>query len=617
MPPSKKELRKISKALRRSEGGSNVSTVSSRLTLPKGTEDGTAISVDASAESNADQPRVIESRKSSVARSLSETFADLAIQRPPVSLIKQEQTSNNVATIRPSAPRHSLLGSDPFFDNNGQTAPEGSGALGKLNKLLNDSRAVIREKQTAVSASSTPRSNTSMKELVSQGSLQTPRKDWLKPAETLAQSPYATHRKFLSIEEFPPLPSSKSESPQEERQSSPELPTTSDDLHDESSHTPGESADTPSTPLELHDVWTESPQKEHQPSPGPQSIFDDLRDQSRYSPGESADPPSTPIELRDVQPGTHFPLSLDGTHDRKSISSLGSGYLADIDGGSSAKQLVEGQSQDHGIDLSSFASFKAAARPAMKHTDLSPLKLPPTCFTRGPKQVANAEPVSEAPPKGTTFIESPQPFRAAFAPEDLPMASLLAAGVLNRRSTGHGPGPPSGIDPRIEHPRFMSPEPCVSGKSIFGSRWKHGKISRFFPKITEPLGRECDPIVPPTRLSPRTRMLQIKMSERYKASLYQSRLESCEGVSHPDWTQDARGREESRPNLYRWPNPPHWMQAARGHMKEVPKPEKDDRYTKMMSDYTQRFYGSNLDQARDLHHIQRPKQALDLGGLLP
>ncbi|KAI4158890.1 MAG: hypothetical protein L6R39_000449 [Caloplaca ligustica] len=558
MPLSKKEQRKVSRALRRSEGGNNVSSRSSSFTPTQDIRSSIAGPIDASTEDDALQPRETEAREPITARSLSETFANLAVRQPPIARKTQVCTWNDGATVRLAARCHLCPGGqcpDPFLDCSEQKPfKEGSGNS-KRQKTEVDSRDVPQKQQdwgTDCKLFAT------LTEIINQTPRQTPRDKSQTPEATQAQS---THRTLLLTEGFPSLPTSKPGTPQEDRRASPD----------------------------------------------PQSGSDGVNDQRTPSPSKSEVTPATPIELHRVPSGTYLPNSFDGTKDCRLDNWLVSDGHAGIDYAPRTEHW-------DGKSPSIFASFRAAARPIAKHTDLPPLEIPDYMNSRKPKVSHSFDVASEAQSEGTSLIEYSTSVDATSTGMSRSLPSIDAFGLPNPSSSGHVPGPPWGFRARAEHPWFNSPGRYVPDQNIFGSRGKYGSIPSVFDNLPKPLGCQSDLLTLPTSLPPRRGMPQSASMHPYEQSLYESRLESGRRMAHPDWTRDARGRglEGGQKS-----GNPDRTEHGRPRVGIRQKTAQEDRYTRLINRYTQRFYGTKLDAARDLHHVVRPKKASDLGGLLP
>ncbi|KAL8962792.1 MAG: hypothetical protein Q9193_000858 [Seirophora villosa] len=199
MPLSRRELRKIEKALRRTQYERPIRASSDSFSPAKGRGQGrTGIAASASADTTDGQLKRTESVRSKTARSLTETFASLAVQRPSPAPEIDRSSVDNAGTVRSVALHRSLLGSpcsDPFVDSSEQTTP-GKGAI--IAKLATTGTC------------------------------------------------------------FSPVPTSKPGSPQDEYGSFPCYQSTSDDLCDKSMPSPGRSDVTPSTPVEFHDAQPQS-----------------------------------------------------------------------------------------------------------------------------------------------------------------------------------------------------------------------------------------------------------------------------------------------------------------------------------------------------------------------
>ncbi|KAI4131838.1 MAG: hypothetical protein LQ338_001028 [Usnochroma carphineum] len=545
MPLSKKEQRKVSRALGRSESGSYIQSRSSSFSPAQDLGESITVSIDASAEDTTSRLENAEARKSSTARCLSDTFASLAVQRLPAACRREEHVSNDGATVRPKAPYHLLLDGrcpDPFLDSNEQTASGAGGGISKLDDTQDDSGGATHRRQRDAGTGSASRLLADLKDDINQTwqiRLPVSQEESLKSAKSSAQSAPASHRRLVSTEDFPPLPTSKPGSPQEVRQTSPEYQSASDDVDEQGMRSPEKSDVNPLTPIEIHDI-----------------------------------------------PQTYFPESFDGTKDHRSDSSPSSSDLVVID--SPARRERWNRNSP-----STFASFKDAARPASTLPVLPPLRIPDAIRSQEPEASEHNDTASEVQSQGTTLVEYHQPDDAALTDMGQSLRSMIAARILNQSSIGYAPGHPWGFHPRNEHPWFNSPEHCVPNRYTFDARGAYGSIPSVYNNLSASFGRQHGSIALPTSLPPRRGQPTLQLTNRYELSFYETSLQRCRRMRYPDWAQDARGRVG------------------------IPKPKKVAVRTKMMNEYTRRFYGGDLDAARDLHRVGRPKREFDLGGLLP
>ncbi|KAL8763109.1 MAG: hypothetical protein Q9184_001002 [Pyrenodesmia sp. 2 TL-2023] len=581
MPPSKKEKRKMAKANRRAKGESQVLSRCSSLPLAQDIVDDSLISLSASAERDGRQLGGYGAGggKPCTARSLNDIFANLAAHQLPATRKEKVHASIHSATFPRTASLPLFLSdrdSDPFTDSDLHRALERVGAISKIHEIREDSSATtIHEKRTKASTDPTPRSIASLKEITRQIHLQTPRRDCPEPEESLDGSASVSHPRVESNEEFPPFFKSKINTPQTKLQPTPNRLSGSDD------------SDQQGVPC---------------------------RETSDFT-------PSRPIEPHNMQSSNDFFESFDGCRDPQSHSSPQSSRLSDIDTGSRREHLSNGKPHPQAMDLSSFASFKAAAIPVRKIPGVPAPKTPPPIVTRVPEAAfkfdarpvtsnphprplqtlfpdavpvpgaginVDVESVSESPdspplPLGTTSVTM-RVQEVAIDTDARPVTKGPDTPLLKASSIGHSPASvtPSQATTLVESPR-MNDVPSVSTGTLMAKAFAARVWNR--SRLVHAPGR-------PHSFGPTS-------TDRYQQDLYELQLKHFRRRQHPDWTQDARGRVITP--LQAHPRPieaRHEIQEQGKHAHHISL--MSEEHTKLMSQYTQCFYGSDLDGARKL-----------------
>ncbi|KAL8975632.1 MAG: hypothetical protein Q9197_000107 [Variospora fuerteventurae] len=526
MPPSKRERRKISKALRRSEGRSIISIPSSSFSPAKGTGQARKGGVTASADPTVGQGQLKHtgSRNSSTARSLSETFASLAVQRPPPAPETNESPLDNAATVPSVAPYRSLFGGpcpDPFVNSSEQTAPE------------KDDMDQMPPHQSLDSGQ--------------------------RATENSPQS-MSVHRRVL--------PTSKTGSPQDRRSSSPNR----------------------------------------------QSAFDDLYDTSPYTSDVSS---SAPDDF------TSLAQSMDGIMEDLSAVSLASGDVGD--------NIIRVTIPYARSEASSSPTpSKSSIRPPVEHTGLPPYKLPATAQTLNQDAPCRTEAESDSLSQGTTLIDRgyfddvasanevripgtnriqlPQLHRTFAAMGGRPLPSVPAAGVVQHNFINHRPDLPLSFDTRSNHYWFDKPARL---SSAFG---QHSNTSLRAPH-NRYHNRQPDPVFLPRSYLAHRELPLTNRTDRYDLSRHETHWETQRRMRHPDWAQDARAHNRSLASIHPALRYAAREQDVRGYIMGIPKPARSDASIRMMSEYTQRFYGCSLDAARDLRPTATAPGLVDVSNI--
>lgn len=706
MPPSKKEKRRMAKALRCTGDASHILTRCSSLPSAKDTADDSLISLTASAQHGVTQSNGNDTevgKPSTARRSLSETFASLAARQPP-AVSKKVYAFIHIATLRPTASFPLLLsggGSDPFIDSNVRTGTDSTlksiasleeharqtdsqtwqRGCPKTGEWLDDSPSVSypridsNEKPTLLPTSTTDTSEEEvqptpkrrlaedlrreheLRDSAKETHLQTSQTGCPKTGENLDESPSASHPRIDSTDEFPFLPTSKTNTPQTGLGSTSSWPSGSDDPDQQVVPRRETSGTTTSRTIGLHDV------------------------QSGIDPFES----------------------LDGCREPQSDSCSRSSQLGGSASGSRRKNLSRGKPHSLAIDLSSFASFKAAAiKPIQKRADVPVRKTPPLISTQVPEAASNADarqvtsrpyspPVETPPPDSVVVLEAaidvneetasrghgspslslrkspvsvrvqevatdvdsrpvtssphwqslrPLPPDAArvseaattihedttrksrdsppLCPETPPISLLIQEVAINVDASAVPGGPdtpprrafststslssvsaaPSQSTTLVESPRIRDMPSTGTGQSMF-SALTAGMWSR------SPPGHDPDP----------SHWYNLTLEGRCQWIVYEPHLEHCRMKSHPTWTQDARGPQITQ--LGSCPKPIHAGQEIsqwRGydlHIRLM-----SEKHTILMSQYTQRFYGRDLDAARDIPRLRKSGEARPTAAVL-
>ncbi|KAL8656489.1 MAG: hypothetical protein Q9210_000204 [Variospora velana] len=482
MPPSKRGRRKMSKALRRSEGGSIISITSSSFSPAK----------------------------------------------------TEESALDNAATVCSVAPYRSLFGGpcpDPFVNSSEQTAPE------------KDDMDQMRPQQSLDSGQT--------------------------PTKTSPQS-MSIHRRVLhGSSKFFPVRTSK----------------------------PG------------------SPQDGHSSSPNRQPAFDDLCDTSPHMSDVTS---FAPDDFYDARPGTSFAQSMDGTREDLSAVSLASGYLGGTDHGSDTDIRRVIIAYDRSKALSSPTPSKSRIRLRMKQTELPPYKIPATVHTLNPDAPCRTEAESDSLSQGTTLIDRgyfddvasanevripgtnlirlPQLRHTFTANRGRPLPSVPAAGVVQHNSINHPPDLPLPFDTPSNHYWFDKP-----------ARLSSAFDQHYNPSLRAPHDRyhdrQPDPVFLPRSFLAHRELPLTNRTDRYDLSRHETHWETQRRMRHPDWAQDARAHNRSLASIHPALRYAAQEQDARGYIMGIPKPARSDASIRMMSEYTQRFYGCSLDAARDLRRV--------------
>ncbi|KAL9031161.1 MAG: hypothetical protein Q9196_000799 [Gyalolechia fulgens] len=549
MPHSRKELRKISKALRRSECGSNLSTRSSSFSPAKDSKHSIMPLVSASAEDDAYQFKLSEKWQHSIARSLGEAFANAVVQKRSIASDRGERISNGAATVASTKPRHRLLDdrtSDPFVDGDRLLTLEGKGAISKLESTPAHSEASVEDDLDKVSASSTFSSQTSVKDMANQ--CQPPvSKFWRSAsANSSAHSPNAFLERLRSSKPSPTLPTNGSR--------------------------PGKGG--------------------QEPLPEQQAILLGIHSPHLCLQTNPKDVPSASIDLPDVRSETYPLESLGGTKERPSRIMLIDDDSKDIDQGSRTKRWIEQAKQHGSSDPYAVTPLNFAAKSTAKPIGLPPRPVRCTTSTIEVEGSDNIVAASEVQSKATTPPEQPRPMDGVLADMGRLLTGPSVFGGMSQTLIGHPRGPPWGYHPRDRYPCFNNPAPDPTPRERIACDRMQDTTPAVYHDFAGPQRRQHDPITVPMRLAQRRGLMPPNPAHRYEPAFFETPTEASRRLRYPDWTQDARGRVG---------------------IATLPK---EDERSRLMNVYTRRFYGGQLDAARDLHHVERSKKVLDLGGLL-
>ncbi|KAL8943141.1 MAG: hypothetical protein Q9216_001271 [Gyalolechia sp. 2 TL-2023] len=502
MPHSRKELRKISKALRRSECGSNISTRSSSFSPAKDTNDNVKPSVTASAEDGASRFQRPRSREHSTARSLSEAFPDAAIQKQSTANEKGEHISDGMATFAPATPRHRLPDDehpDQILHGDRLVTLEGEAAISKLESTSDHSDALVDDNLDKASASSASSSHMSVKDIANQSQPEISEFWRSISANSSAQPPNSFLERLRSSKTSLTLPTYGAEKGEGSQDSWPEQQA---------------------IPLDVH-----NPLVFGRPSPNNVS--------------------STPTKLRGIRTEMTPLESLDGTEERPSQSMLVNKASTRIDQGSRTEDWIEQTQQHSPVDSYAFAPFKLATKLTSRPQDPASRMLPSVTGTTKVASSDDIEAASELQSEATTLLEQLRPIDRLLADMGRRLTNPSDFGSMNQNLVRHPQAPPQGYQPRYQHPLwFNSLSPYESITERFTRDRMPGTIPWLYHDISGPHRRQHDPITVPISLPQRRGLPPPNPTHRYQPAFLETATEVCRGLRYPDWTRDARGRLE-------------------------------------------------------------------------
>ncbi|KAL8721095.1 MAG: hypothetical protein Q9225_002167, partial [Loekoesia sp. 1 TL-2023] len=500
MPPSKKELRKISKALRRSECGSNISTRSSSFSLAKDNEGSITVSATASAKAQASKLTVHRGRQSGTVRSLSEASANFVMQSKPISSKTEQRVSDDAATAAPVASFRPLLGGqcpDPFLDTKGHPTSGEDGAVSKLDGSSDHSAALVEDDLDEAGISTTSPSDTRVKSITSRRQRHIPPYWHSQSAKTLVQPPNALVKRLLSIRDRPKLPISN-----------------------------------PRSPEAVGELLLER-----------QPISDGNQSSHTHLQAKPFNVPPASLEFQHGRSRAYLLESLGESRGQHSQSMLANDDSVDIDHALRTRRWIEQTPHNDSIEQPTLIPSESTTRPALEPTELPSLKISAAVDTNKAKTSNSIDTASGVQSQATTLLTSAGTRHALLSGMDRPLVGPLNFGGLSQ-SFKHPQGPPWGYHPRNQYPWFNSPAPYVSTLNTFGFDWKQGTTPGVFHNSSGPQRRQHDPITVPMSLQQRRGLSPSDPTHRYEPGFYETSLDACRRLKDPDWTQDARGRVE-------------------------------------------------------------------------
>lgn len=303
--------------------------------------------------------------------------------------------------------------------------------------------------------------------------------------------------------------------------------------------------------------------------------------------------PYTPTEHPDVQSGIRLLGSLDGTNERPSKHLLVNDDSKDTDQGLRIKRWVE-QTPSHGSEEEhAYVSERLAARSRGFGSGPTPPILPSIAGTTKVGAPDCLDTLSEVQSETTTLLNDLRPTDEFLTDWGRPMAEPPGFERMSHNSLIRSHEPPWGYHRRIQYYRLNSQVPDRLGRDPTFLGQMQPSRPAVYPDIIGPQRRQHNPITVPMTILQRPGKLPSSSAHRHGPACYGTYTEIPCTLRYPDWTQDARRRLE------------------------IPKPPKEDERISMMNAYTRKYYGCQLDAARRLDHVERPKKEFDLGGLLP
>ncbi|KAL8842670.1 MAG: hypothetical protein Q9170_000445 [Blastenia crenularia] len=536
MALSKKELRKISKTLRRSGCRSNVSPLSG-LSQAQGTE---TVSVSAFAGHCIKLHQI--HRHPGTARSLSEAFANVAVQTTRVPSKRRQHVSYDPTTFSATAPRRLVLGHcpDPFVDGGKRPVADGDHAISKLDGAPDHYPASVEDNLDTASAGSTSPSRTSVEGVIS-GRPQEPLYWHSKSVSNPVQPPSRFVETRLPIHiASPALHTSKSKLSEKQQEPSLNFQLKSDGTH-------GSNIRQRTEPINFRPTLNELP---HDEARRIQESFKKFK-----------------------EPNQRTTLTTMEQTDR-------------------TERWIEQTPYAGSIGFTASRNPKAALRAASEPADLQIQSPPFTVSTIEAEASEKIDAFSENQSQATTLINVSQPTDRLLADMGRSSVGPQEFGDMTHDLIRHPQEPPWGYHPRKLYPWGNSPLSYPSAQKSFALD-RQGTTPGLYDNIHGPMRRQREPIVRPMNLSQLRTLPPSDPRHRDEPAFYESCLDACRRMRHPDWTKDAR------------------------HRPDIPKPPEEYESTRLMDKYTQRFYGDSLDAVRDLHCVERPRGEANLGGLLP
>ncbi|KAI4190349.1 MAG: hypothetical protein L6R41_000875 [Letrouitia leprolyta] len=496
MPLSRKELRRISKALRRSEGGTNISNTPSGFSPAKDSTENVMPAVPAPTEDRAYQLKVIKGRQHATIRSVSEAVTKLEIQEQSVASKKGDGISDGVATVTLVTPRRRLPADrclDPSYEADRLPKLKDNDAISKLTITSSELEASVEDKLDEASASSTSSSS------ISANDQSKPRISdfWRSTSANSSGQPRNAFLEKLRSSKPPPT-LSKNDFMQGEEVQKTLLAQQATPVRIERTHACLQA--------------------------GPNAI------------------PSTHTEHPDAQPETRLLESLDGTNERPSQNLLINYNSKEIDQGLRIKRWVE-QAPPHGSEEEHASlSERLAARSGGFSSSPTPPVLPSIANSVQVRASDCLDSASEVQSETTTLLDDLRPNDEVWADRGHPITSPSDSGRMSQNFLIHPHGPPWGYHPRIEYNWFNSQAACRAGRDTTLPGRMQLSRQGAHRDITEAQRRQHNPITIPMTNSQRHGEPPSSSAHRYKPTCYGASMEVSRQLRYPDWTQDARRR---------------------------------------------------------------------------
>ncbi|KAL9601131.1 MAG: hypothetical protein Q9219_002730 [cf. Caloplaca sp. 3 TL-2023] len=549
MPSSKKAIRKMSKALKRSHRSRKIAFKPPNVLPAKSVADGITAYVNDSGEDNAPQPILPGGRRYSIARSLSKVFAKMAVQELPMSEEKDERSSAGVATLAPTANRylmldHQSLDSPP--DGGISSELEEGGAICKTDDASEDMVVPLEHNLDEGTPSLTSPTDTSVRDTASR---RQPQEfiDRQSISNSISARPArVSAERLLSFMGSPAPSNSDRKTVEEMTDASLKCQLVRDDVQPSSVHRQENSTNLQSVRYE---------------------------DQTAEKYGT---PCEKPFDRAVQRPPPKMFLKNDIT--------------AEVNHQLRTKNWVEETTNDDVSDSASLASSLSAERFTLGSPEI-PLLLPSNNDIDKVELPNGLDGTSRKLSESATVPSFPKHDRAFLADADCPLMGCPDVRGVHQSIVKHPRGVSWGHHSENKSPWWNNSAPCVPAQGMFA----HGKTDAPIPRVSHNVeerqqGHAALITVPPG-FPRRCGLPPPDLAHRYSPTLDKATLDTYQRMRYPDWTRDARGRPD------------------------IPRPLEEHDATHLMNLYTQRFYGCNLDSARDLHFTKIPKE-FNLGGLL-
>ena len=487
MPHSKKQLRKISKSLGRSGGGSKISNDCLGSSSPRYTSSSVTVTVHSFTEDHAHQLNAPGGRKSGTPRSLSVALADLEIETASISSKRAERISDDAITVIQAPPDSPLLGvplPDPFLDSSRHSAAETDSTISNFDGISDHSKASVEDNVDEIGTSSSSPSETSSKDERSQRQPQKPTYGHSYSADASAQPPSAFVERRLSLKHPVMLPLSYPQPPRNLQQASLKRRAVSDGIHRKKS-----------TNLQVKRI----------------------------------DVPSSPSEPRRAPSRTDTLESRDRTEEHHSQSTLGNNDSANINGGSRTIHWIEQTPHDGSMDPPTLL-------PAWSPVGKPPLSLPVT--------IHQDYTASDVESQATTLPRTDRPPCVSSAAMNRPLVKVPTFGSSSQSLINHPQGPPWGYHSQTQVPGFNSPVRArhASTQNLFATGWTKRTTPGVYHDIYGPRRQRQHPIAVPMDTPQHRGLPPYDPAHMYEPVSYENRLETYRRLRNPDWTHDARGR---------------------------------------------------------------------------